>query len=126
MERHTVQRDIISKVVEEIEGHCTATEIYEKVIKDYPSISKSTVIRSLDIFCDQGKLAKRPIPNGPFVYDPITTDHYHVKCSKCGEIFDVDMDYIPDLASAIKDKKGFIITGHEINFTGICPKCSIK
>lgn len=123
MERHTIQRDIIEHVIEGIKGHHTASEIYEKVKKDYPSISKSTVIRSLDMFCDQGKLAKRPIPNGPFVYDPITSDHYHAKCIECGNIFDVDMDYICDLEKNIKDKDGFKITGHEIYFTGLCEKC---
>ncbi|MDO5047760.1 MAG: transcriptional repressor [Anaerococcus sp.] len=126
MQRHTIQRQIISQVIDKLEGHKSANEIYQIVIKDYPSISKSTVIRSLDLFCDMGKLVKREVANGPYVYDTITSDHYHIKCVSCGQIFDADMDFIPDLDKYIKDKKGFAIMGHDINFKGLCPKCRNK
>ena len=126
MERNTIQKEIILDVVTNMKGHATANEIYEKITKDYPTIGKSTVFRNLDRFAEQGIIAKRPVPNGPTVYDPIYTDHYHLKCTECEEIFDVDMDFISDLESKIKDTRGFLFTGHQIIFSGVCPSCRDK
>lgn len=126
MGRNTIQKEVILSVLKEMNDHATANEIYERVASDYPTIGKSTVCRNLDKFADQGIIAKRPVPNGPSVYDPICTDHYHIKCTECNHIFDVDMDFISDLESKIKDKRGFVFTGHEITFSGICPSCREK
>ena len=37
--------------------------------------------------------------------------------------FDVDMDYIADMEKFIKDTHGFVFTGHDIIFKGVCPAC---
>lgn len=126
MERNTIQKEIILSIIKKLDGHATANEIYEKVNEEFPTIGKSTICRNLDRFVDQGLIAKREIPNGPSVYDPIVTDHYHVKCTECNRVFDVDMEFIWDLESSIGDKRGFIISGHEITFSGICPDCRKK
>ena len=47
----------------------------------------------------------------------------HVRCTTCQHVFDVEMDYIPDLKNKIKDNHGFQIGEHNIIFAGICPKC---
>ena len=49
--------------------------------------------------------------------------HYHAKCSQCGRVFDIEMDYLEDLARLVKDAHGFAIDGHNLVFTGICPAC---
>jgi hypothetical protein len=33
------------------------------------------------------------------------------------------MDYNTDLEKSIKDTHGFLLTGHDIVFKGICPDC---
>lgn len=126
MQRNTIQLDIISSVVRRMNHHATADEIYQEVAKEYPSIGKSTVYRNLQKICDQGNLVRREFPGSPEVFDTICTNHYHIRCTNCQKIFDVDMDYIPDLADSIKDSHGFHITGHDIIFSGICPECEKK
>ena len=73
-----------------------------------------------------GEIRKWEIPGGADRYDHLSYDHYHIKCQKCGKIYDVDMDYIPDLVKLIKDQHGFDFTGHMIMFEGICPECKKK
>ena len=53
-------------------------------------------------------------------------NHYHVRCIKCGEIFDVDMDQIPDLLERIHNTHGIEFVDYDISFKGICPKCREK
>ncbi|MDD2214128.1 MAG: transcriptional repressor [Oscillospiraceae bacterium] len=126
MERNTIQRDIVMTVLKKLNNHATADEIYAAVRHEHPAISRSTVYRNLQWFCDKGQLRKREIPGQADVYDQICTNHYHVRCSRCGRIFDVDMDYIPGLEQAIKDPHGFRFTGHDIIFTGVCPDCQSR
>ncbi|MFW5555690.1 MAG: transcriptional repressor, partial [Roseburia inulinivorans] len=47
-------------------------------------------------------------------------------CIKCGEIFDVDMDQIPDLLERIHNTHGIEFLDYDISFKGICPKCREK
>ena len=121
--RNTIQRTVVLETVKRLKCHATANEIYEAVIRDYPTISRATVYRNLQQLSETGLVCKREMPNGADCYDHICTDHYHVRCVRCGRVFDVDMDYIPDLQKSIKDTHGFEFTGHDIIFKGICPDC---
>ncbi len=94
--RNTIQKDLVRNAVYEMRRHVTANEVYEFVKEAYPTIGKGTVYRNLDILVEEGALRKVEVPDGPNRFDfTLKKDHYHVRCIKCGEIFDVDMDQIP-------------------------------
>ena len=86
--------------------HVTANEVYEFIKEAYPTIGKGTVYRNLDILVEEGALRKVEVPDGPNRFDFTLKNHYHVRCIKCGEIFDVDMDQIPDLLERIHNTHG--------------------
>ena len=109
-----------------VERHVTANEVYEFIKEEYPTIGKGTVYRNLDILVEEGALRKVEVPNGPNRFDFTLKNHYHVRCIKCGEIFDVDMDQIPDLLERIHNTHGIEFVDYDISFKGICPKCREK
>lgn len=121
--RHTVQRALVLSTVNQLHCHATADEIYLAIHPTHPTISKATVYRNLNLLAEMGDIRKIELPGEVDRFDHLTYEHYHVRCEKCGRIFDVDMDAIPDLEGLIKDKHGFAFTGHEIFFKGICPAC---
>ena len=86
---------LVRNTVYEMRRHVTANEVYEFIKEAYPAIGKGTVYRNLDILVEEGALRKVEVPNGPNRFDFTLKNHYHVRCIKCGEIFDVDMDQIP-------------------------------
>ena len=53
---------------------------------------------------DEGSLRKVEVPDGPNRFDFSLKNHYHVRCAKCGEVSDVDMDEIPDLLKQLRKK----------------------
>ncbi len=106
--------------------HVTANEVYEFIKEAYPTIGKGTVYRNLDILVEEGALRKVEVPDGPNRFDFTLKNHYHVRCIKCGEIFDVDMDQIPDLLERIHNTHGIEFVDYDISFKGICPKCREK
>ena len=104
--RNTIQKDLVRNTVYEMRRHVTANEVYEFIKEAYPTIGKGTVYRNLDILVEEGELRKVEVPNGPNRFDFTLKNHYHVRCIKCGEIFDVDMDQIPDLLERIHNTHG--------------------
>ncbi|MGN1094908.1 MAG: Fur family transcriptional regulator [Eubacteriales bacterium] len=122
-ERNTIQRSLVLDAVNKLKSHATADEIYDFIVKEHPNISRGTVYRNLNRLSEMGKIRKLEIPGGPDRYDHLSYNHYHVKCVKCGRMFDVDMDYIPDMTKNIKDTHGFDFLGHDLIFSGICPEC---
>ena len=121
--RNTVQKELILNTVHEMRSHVTAEEVYEYIHEAYPNISKGTVYRDLAALADEGKIRKVEIPDGPDRYDFTIINHYHVRCVKCGNVSDVDMDTINDMNGRIKDTHGIKFIDYDILFKGICPSC---
>lgn len=124
IKRNTIQCALVLEAVNRLRCHATADEIYDELIKEYPKISRGTVYRNLQRLCETGDIRRRAIPGGADRFDHICSNHYHVKCVTCGRVFDVDMDYIADMEKFIKDTHGFVFTGHDIVFKGVCSECS--
>ena len=121
--RNTIQKDLVRNAVYEIKRHVTANEVYEFIKESYPTIGKGTVYRNLDILVEEGALRKVEVSEGPNRFDFTLKNHYHVRCVKCGEVSDVDMDEIPDLMRKIHDTHGIEFLDYDISFKGICQKC---
>ena len=123
MKRKTIQRSLVLEAVNKLHNHPTADEIYDAVIIEHPNISKATVYRNLNTLSEMGEIRKLEIPGGADRYDHCTHNHCHIKCDKCGRLFDVDMDYISGLENNIRDTRGFDFAGYDIIFRGTCPDC---
>lgn len=126
LKRNTIQRSLVLDAVNRLQCHATAEDIYDEIVRDHPNISRGTVYRNLKQLSEAGEIRKLEVPGGADRYDHLTHNHYHARCLKCGKVFDVDMDYIENLASFVKDTHGFAISGHDIMFKGLCPKCKEK
>lgn len=126
LKRNTIQRSLVLDAVNRLQCHATAEDIYDEIVRDHPNISRGTVYRNLKQLSEAGEIRKLEVPGGTDRYDHLTHNHYHARCLKCGKVFDVDMDYIENLASSVKDTHGFAISGHDIMFKGLCPKCKEK
>ena len=123
LKRNTIQRTLVLDAVNRLKSHATADEIYEAVVQTHPRISRATVYRNLNQLADDAEIQKLEMPDGPDRFDHILQRHYHAKCSRCGRVFDVEMDYMEDIIRLVKDAHGFAIEGHNLVFTGVCPSC---
>ena len=121
--RNTIQRSLVFEAVNKLQCHATADEIYEAIVTEHPNVSRATVYRNLKLRSEIGYIRKIEIPGGADRFDHRCHDHCHVKCEKCGRVFDVDMEYITGLEKSIKDDRGFTFTGYDILFRGVCPDC---
>ena len=124
MTRHnTIQRSLVLDAVNRLKSHATADEVYAEVAATHPNISKATVYRNLNLLSEMGMIRKLEIPGGADRFDHICKEHCHVKCEKCGRVFDIDIPYIDGLDNLVENRTGFDLTGYDLLVRGICPGC---
>ena len=123
IKRHTIQRSLVYEAVNKLKCHATADEIYEEIAREHSSVSRATVYRNLKQLSEAGEIRRIKVPGSADQYDHLCHDHCHVKCEKCGRLFDVDMDFVTGLEKNIRDDRGFAFTGYDILFRGNCPDC---
>ena len=87
---------------------------------------RNAIQKNLDILVEEGVSRKVEVPDGPNRFDFTLRNHYHVRCVKCSEIFDADMDEITEFAGKIRNIHGIEFLDYDISFKGICPKCREK
>lgn len=118
------QREMIYEQVKNFPIHPTADEVYNALKNDNPNLSLGTVYRNLNLLSDMGMLMKINIANGKDRFDGRTDLHYHMVCSHCGKVFDVELDIEDAIAKKILSDEGHTITNVTLNLTGICRGCS--
>ena len=124
--RNTVQQKAVACQLSKLHGsHPTADEVYSAVSAEYPTVSKATVYRVLNRMAEEGTALKVNVSDGPDRFDDTLQAHYHVLCTRCGRVDDVEVSPAVgsfDLDAAAK-AAGYTITGHDLLFRGVCPNC---
>ena len=121
--RNTIQRTVIEAELRALANHPTADEVYEAVHAEHPTISKATVYRTLGRLADEGEITRVRINNGADRFDHQTFAHYHVRCTRCGRVDDVMIAQVSGIEEAAAEASGYRISGHTLQFDGICPTC---
>ena len=111
--------------MQEHRDHPTADAIYVDVRKKNNKVSKGTVYRNLNELSRLDKVNQLKVP-GADRFDLRVDNHYHILCTKCGIVEDVNIDYSDALNREAEKVSGYIVTKHRTLFEGICPKCQNK
>src|SRR5690348_6395761 len=114
----TPQRLMIYQALEANKTHPTAEAIYERIRKTMPTLSLTTVYKTLNELVALGELRRFDV-NGVSHFDPTTELHAEVVCLLCGRIDDVEYTGIPELPAV----PGFQVVGQTQTFYGYCANC---
>lgn len=116
---------MILQVIQNAHNHPTADEVYERVRKEMPNVSLGTVYRNLDILEKDGRI--KMLSRGPQRrYDGAPDTHYHLRCTMCGKVEDAPVEHLRDINGQVQAASDYKITGHTLEFEGVCPDCQRK
>ncbi len=104
-------------------NHPTADEMYSHLVKELPTLSKTTVYNTMDILI-KSKLAQLiSIEDHEARYDADMAPHGHFKCEECKMVsdFPIDMDIINSEALA-----DYLVKEKHVYVKGICSNCMIN
>jgi len=114
---------VILEELTKVTSHPTADEIYEMVRKKLPRISLGTIYRNLEILSECGLISKMEIGGIQKRFDATTENHYHIRCTVCGRVDDIDGEVFENIADRFKDLNGYKVVDHRLELVGICPSC---
>ena len=108
------------------EAHPTANWLYGKLHKEFPSLSMGTVYRNIGILIQQGLINRIAFGSTFDHLDANMKPHYHFICERCKSITDLEVPPDESLNALPDTSLGFKVSRHEVEFYGLCPKCSRK
>lgn len=123
-ERNTKQKQIIYSALCTL-GHPTATEVYEYVHEESPTIGRGTVFRVLGAFAESGRARRVHLRDSDERFDATTSPHYHARCRVCGRVSDVFSTELAHFLAAT-NTGDFCAEEAEVEFRGICRACSAE
>ena len=119
----TRYRKIILDALETANAHPTADQVYEIVRQRFPRISLGTVYRNLEVLSAHGMIKKLEFGGSQKRFDSDPSNHYHVRCTECGRVDDVEARAAMAVANIPQTDNGYEVVGHRLEFIGICPAC---
>lgn len=122
----TKNRKIILESLQKEENPISAEELFDK-LKRENEIDLSTIYRNLNILEEKGVLLKTTNLDGINYYQINNSNHKHfLTCNNCHKKFVIEDCPVHELEEKIERETGFIINGHNFEFTGLCPDCQNK
>ena len=99
--KYSRQREAIKEFLAGTKEHPTADTVYMHVREEFPRISLGTVYRNLNLLADIGEITKITTPDGGDRFDAVTNPHYHVICTSCGRVIDLEMEPLQLISSIL-------------------------
>jgi Fur family transcriptional regulator, peroxide stress response regulator len=121
--RPSVQRVRILDYLRTKKNHPTVETIYVALAPEIPTLSRTTVYNTLELFRERELVISLDFGEGSVRYDADTSPHVHFGCEKCGAVFDV---FIAPEDIRKKLPQGFVLKKTQLYAFGLCAKCAKK
>jgi len=84
------QRSLILDIIKNTKMHPTADWIYQEAKKELPTIGIATVYRNLNTLVELGEVRRLVSGDGQDRFDGDIGEHFHMKCTSCGGLTDLE------------------------------------
>lgn len=117
--RMTRQRRVILDVLVLNHDHPDALEIYRRARKIDPTVSLSTVYRTMTALEKQGSIHRHAFEGGPSRYEQAKGEHHdHLIDVDTGDIIEFRSDLIEKLQDEIAGSLGYDVVHHRLELYG--------
>jgi Fe2+ or Zn2+ uptake regulation protein len=112
----SAQRVAVAEYVLRTDEHPSADEVWIRVRKRFPLVSRATVYNTLNLFVEKGLLRQLILTQGRVVFDPMITDHHHFIEEDSGTIHDVPWNAVR--VSDVSKLDGFEVREYQVVMRG--------
>jgi Fur family ferric uptake transcriptional regulator len=113
----------VMKFLESVGNPADAETILRDLNKEGINADPATIYRILDILYKKGLIQKIELGEGKYRYEKSENHHHHLICTNCGKIEDIEGDFVSNLENKIREKNGFLVKSHSLEFFGLCKNC---
>lgn len=123
--RMTPERKVVLDGILEAQGHFTADDLYLRLKRRNPMVSRATVYRTLELLVGSGLVEKVDLGGQQAYYEYFfgREHHDHLICLGCGMIIEFTSPAIENLQDAVCREHQFEIRYHSHKIFGQCRKC---
>ncbi len=106
-------------------NHPTASEIYDGVREQYPTMGLGTVYATLNTLSERGLLNVLPVADA-VRFDANVAPHANLICTRCGTIVDFEgcEDVLEQLRERTHGGAGFAFAAEHLDLYGTCASCA--
>lgn len=123
--RRTTQRGVIADEVFSNDEHFTAEDLYERIRRKDPGISRATVYRTLSLLVEADLLREIDLGENQTTYDPNFHDkpsHNHLVCVDCGHVVEFEDAHIDTLNDCVTRRLGFRAVLQTLKIEATCER----
>lgn len=115
------QRIRIYEALAGTKAHPSADALHRELSPEMPTLSRTTVYSTLDLFGEKGIVQRLPLSGSELRYDADLSPHVHFRCRSCGAVSD-----LPGLRAPPPPKapRGYRIESSQFFAEGLCPSCA--
>jgi Fur family ferric uptake transcriptional regulator len=121
----TNARLTVLNVLEASGGHITSADVLARVDAIDPSIGRASVFRTLEL------LTSLSIIRPTYMHGSQTPSyvllpeghHHHIVCTNCNRVIEFDECCLQDMAAELEARLHVRLTGHLLEFYGVCEDC---
>jgi Fe2+ or Zn2+ uptake regulation protein len=126
-QRYTASRRALVHALLQADRPLTITEI----LAGAKGMPQSSAYRNLTVLCEAGVARRLPGVDdlGRFeLAEDLAGHHHHLLCTSCGTLLDFAASpaleqALIEAARRVAAETGYEITGHRVDFDGLCPNC---
>jgi Fur family iron response transcriptional regulator len=112
----SAQRVAVAKYVLHTHDHPSADEVWNRVRRRFPQVSRATVYNTLNLFVRKGLLRQFVLTEGRTVFDPNVANHHHFIDEGSGTIHDIPWDAVE--VSNVPKLDGFEVREYQVVMRG--------
>ncbi len=112
----SAQRVAVARYVLSTADHPSADEVFARVRRKFPLLSRATVYNTLNLFVTKGLLKQYVLTGGRVVFDPNVERHHHFIDLDTGKIEDVPWEAVS--VSDVSKLKDFEISEYQVVMRG--------
>lgn len=122
--RLTAQRRIVVRQLERSRRPLSAEQLHDRIKREYPQVSLSTVYRTLKLLERVGVAHRKSFGEGYSRYDLLRAGkpRHHALCLSCGAVIEFHEALLDYLALRLEHEMGFFANSHELTlYTDTAP-----
>jgi Fur family ferric uptake transcriptional regulator len=117
--RMTQQRRLILRVLAEATDHPDAKAIFHRIFAHDPSLSLSTVYRTMKLLEERGAIERHAFDDGVSRYEHADQQHHdHLIDVETGQVIEFSSEEIEKLQARIAAELGYDIVRHRLELYG--------
>ena len=105
--RLTPQRVELVRLIAVSEGHPSASQLYAKIQRQFPTMSQATVYKTLTLLKEMKQVLEIDLRDDSHYDGNRPQPHPHLICVKCNKIMDGEISLNPESLQKLEQASGF-------------------